>query len=80
MKKIDSEEKKVKIITPESAIEMTCKPQQKPMIKIDDKVMTDEQELSEEGIELSYNQVFVRKSDLSVQFDGEEVKIKVRFL
>jgi len=76
MKK-DNEEKKVKIITQDKTIELIRKEQKKPIVKIDGRMVTDEQELSEEGVELSYNQAYVRKSDLSIQFDGEECKVKV---
>jgi len=79
MKKSE-EEKRVKIVTQQSTIELISKSsnsQQKPTIKINGKVVKEEEELSEQGIETTYDQVYVRKSGVSVQFDGEEVKIKV---
>lgn len=79
MKKTE-EEKKVKIMTQESVIELiskTSSSQQKPTIKVNDKVVKDEEELSRRGIETTYNQVYVRQSGVSVQFDGEDAKIKI---
>lgn len=71
------EEKKVKIITPRSTIELVSKQDQRPVVKVDGEKVTDEEELSQQGIEQSYDQVYVRKSGIRVQFDGEEVKVKV---
>lgn len=79
MKKSE-EEKKVKIMTQQNVIELISKSsnsQQQPTIKINGKVVKDEQELSEQGIETTYNQVYVRVSGVSVQFDGEEANVKV---
>jgi len=79
MKKTE-EEKKVKIMVQGAVIELTSKTsdsQQKPSIKVNGKVVRDEEQLSQQGIESTYNQVYVRKSGVSVQFDGEEAKVKV---
>jgi hypothetical protein len=79
MKK-SQEEKKVKIMTQQNVIELISKSsnsQQKPTIKINGRVVKDEQELSEQGVETTYNQVYVSQSGVKVQFDGEEAKIKV---
>jgi hypothetical protein len=79
MKKSE-EEKKVKIMTQRTVIELISKSsdsQQKPTIKINGKVVNNEEQLSEQGIESTYNQVYVRQSGVSVQFDGENAKVKV---
>jgi glycerate kinase len=77
MKKTE-EEKKIKIITQDKTIELIAKNGQKPIVKIDGQQEENEQELQEQGIEQSYDQVYVRTSSVRVQFDGEEVKVKVR--
>lgn len=81
MKKND-EEKKVKIIMNQKdlVIELISKnsnSQQKPTIKINGKTVKDEEQLSEQGIETTYNEIYVRQSGVSVQFDGQEAKVKV---
>jgi len=79
MKKSESEEaKKVKIITPESAIELQKKSgKQEIVVKIDGQQVNDEERLQEHGIDKSDFQVFVQKRGVSVRFDGEEATIKV---
>jgi len=77
MKKESEESKKVKIVMQDKTIELHSRQQQKPTIKIDGQKAENEQEMSEEGIEQSYNTVYIRRSGLNVQFDGEEVKIQV---
>lgn len=76
MKKSE-EEKKIKLVLQDKTIELIGKQQQKPIVKIEGQQIMDEQELSEEGIELNYNTVYVRRSGLNVQFDGEEAKIQL---
>jgi co-chaperonin GroES (HSP10) len=82
MKKSESEEaKKVKIITPESAIELQKKSgKQEIVVKIDGQQVNDEERLQEHGIDKSDFQVFVQKRGVSVRFDGEEATIKGEFL
>jgi len=79
MKKSESEEsKKIKIITPESTIELQKKSGSHPIVvKIDGEQTSDEERLQEQGIERSEYQVFVQKRGISVRFDGEEASIKV---
>jgi hypothetical protein len=77
MKKQSEQEKKVKIILQDQTIELLSKQGQKPVVKIDGQQVQDEQELSQNGVELSYSAVYVRRSGLNVQFDGEEVKVQV---
>jgi len=77
MKKQSEEEKKVKIVLQDKTIELSSKQQQKPIVKIDGQQVQNEEELSEEGIELSYSTVYVRRSGLSVEFDGVECKVQV---
>jgi len=79
MKKSESEEaKKVKIITPESTIELQKKSgKQEIVVKIDGQQVNDEERLQEHGIDKSDFQVFVQKRGVSVRFDGEEATIKV---
>lgn len=76
MKKTE-EQKKVKIILQEMTIELLGKQSGKPIVTIDGQQIQNEQELSEEGIELTFNTVYVRRSSISVQFDGEEAKIQL---
>jgi hypothetical protein len=76
MKKTE-DEKKVKIVTQDRTIELISKQQQKLTVKVDGQKVTDEEELSSQGIEQSFNRVYVRTSSVNVEFDGEEVKIKV---
>jgi len=77
MKKSE-EQKKVKIMTPDSVIELS-KPssQGKPIVKINGRQVEQEEELANEGVETSYNKVYVSKNGVNVEFDGEEAKIKV---
>jgi len=75
MKKFD-ESKKVKIITPESTIEMQRQSGQ-IVVKIDGEQTTSEEKLQEQGIDKSDYQVYVQKRGVSVRFDGEEAKIQV---
>jgi hypothetical protein len=77
MKKQSEEEKKVKIVLQDKTIEFSSKQQQKPIVKIDGQQVQNEEDLSEEGIELSYSTVYVRRSGLSVEFDGVECKVQV---
>jgi len=76
MKKTENK-KIVKIVNQDKTIELISTQQQAPIVKIDGKQVQDEQELLEEGVELSYSQAYVRQSGVNVQFDGEEAKIKV---
>jgi len=76
MKKTE-EQKKIKIILQEKTIELLGKQSGKPIVTIDGQQIQNEQELSEEGIELTFNTVYVRRSSISVQFDGEEAKIQL---
>jgi hypothetical protein len=79
MKKAE-EEIKVKIMTQKSVIELiksSNTQQQQITIKINNKVVKDEEQLSEQGIESNYNTVYVRTSGVNVVFDGEEAKVKV---
>jgi hypothetical protein len=77
MKKQSEEEKKVKIVLQDKTIEIIGKQQQKPIVKIDGQRVESEQELSEDGIEMTYNTIYVKRSGLNVQFDGEQVKIQL---
>jgi len=77
MKKQSEEEKKVKIVLQDKTIELIGKQQQKPIVKIDGQRVESEQDLSEDGIEMTYNTIYVKRSGLNVQFDGEQVKIQL---
>lgn len=79
MKKTESgESKQVKIITPESTIELQKQPgQQQIVVMIDGKQETNEERLQEQGVDKSDYQVYVQKRGVSVRFDGEEASIKV---
>jgi len=77
MKKV-GESKKVKIITPEAAIELQKKENKRDiLIKVDGQQVEDEEQLQEYGIEKQSHQVEVQKRGISVRFDGEEATIKV---
>jgi len=79
--KKNDEEKRMKLIMNQKnlIIELISKSSdsQQTIVKINGKVVTDEEKLSEQGIETSYNNVYVRQSGVSVQADGEEIKIKI---
>jgi len=75
MKKTE-EEKRVKIITQENTIELQKQPN-KFVVKIDGQQVTDEEKLSEFGVEKSSFQVEVSQRGVHVRFDGNVATIKV---
>jgi len=77
MKKSE-EETRVKIITQLSTIELQKESgKQQIVTKVDGEKVTDEERLSENGIEMSSFQVYVQQRGVSVRFDGEETSIKI---
>lgn len=77
MKKLSDEETKLKIMTPRKTIELISKQNGRPIVKINGEEESNEENLSENGIERSYSEIYVRLSGVKVQFDGQEVKVKV---
>jgi len=78
MKKADDNKKMVKIITQENTIELQKEAgKQQITVKVDDKKITDEDELTKYDIEKSQFQVYVQQRGIQVRFDGEEASIKV---
>ncbi|KAI6184877.1 hypothetical protein M3Y97_00643900 [Aphelenchoides bicaudatus] len=76
MKKTDEGVKKVKIITPESTIELK-RESNKMIVKIDGQQVDNEERLQEQGVETSSHQIYVQKRGITVRFDGQEVKIQI---
>jgi hypothetical protein len=65
-------------MTPSCVIELSKQSQSsKPIVKINGQQVESEEELADEGVETSYNKVYVSKNGVNVEFDGEEAKIKV---
>jgi hypothetical protein len=77
MKRSGEEETKLKIMTPRKTIELISKQNKRPIVRINGEEESNEETLSENGVERSYSEIYVRLSGVKVQFDGQEVKVKV---
>ncbi|KAI6212243.1 hypothetical protein M3Y99_01841300 [Aphelenchoides fujianensis] len=77
MKKTE-EQKKVKIITRDTTIELAAQSENEKMhVKINGERVQDPEQLSEEGVELNFNTAYVQQRGIQVEFDGEEAKVKI---
>ncbi|KAI6234950.1 hypothetical protein M3Y95_00000100 [Aphelenchoides besseyi] len=77
MKKTD-EEKKLRIITQDNTIELIGQSEnEKVKVMVDGEHVKDEERLSDEGIEVNFNNVYVSKRGINVEFDGQEAKVKI---
>ncbi|KAI6231775.1 hypothetical protein M3Y95_00417100 [Aphelenchoides besseyi] len=77
MKKTD-EEKKLRIITQDNTIELIGQSEnEKVKVMVDGEYVKDEERLSDEGIEVNFNNVYVSKRGINVEFDGQEAKVKI---
>jgi hypothetical protein len=76
MKKIDGQDKALKVITRDETIEVEPK-NGKLSVKIDGKRVEDEDRLEEHGIDYSKESVRIATRDVTVRFDGRDASVKI---
>ncbi|KAI6209112.1 hypothetical protein M3Y96_00186500 [Aphelenchoides besseyi] len=78
MMRKNGDEKKVRVITRDGKIELTGQSEnEKVKVHVNGEHIRDEERLSDEGIKFQNNKVYVSKREIAVEFNGQEVKVKI---
>jgi len=77
MKKVDNQNKKLKMLTGSDKIEVESESRDRLVVKVNGRKIDDYENLKDYGVEYSEDMVRINTRDVSVRFDGEKAWVKI---